>query len=56
VIAAWYDRQGPPDEVLQVGELVAAEPGPGEVRVRLTVSGARPRAGPRLASLTGRQR
>jgi NADPH:quinone reductase len=42
MIAAWYDRQGPPAEVLQVGELVAAEPGPGEVRVRLTVSGASP--------------
>lgn len=42
MIAAWYDRQGPPAEVLQVGELPAAEPGPGEVRVRLTVSGASP--------------
>jgi NADPH:quinone reductase len=42
VIAAWYDRQGPPAEVLQVGELAAAEPGPGEVRVRLAVSGANP--------------
>jgi len=42
MIAAWYDRQGPPAEVLQVGELPAAEPGPGEVRVRLTVSGANP--------------
>lgn len=42
MIAAWYDRQGPPAEVLQVGELAAAEPGPGEVRVRLTVSGANP--------------
>lgn len=42
MIAAWYDRQGPPGEVLQVGELPTAEPGPGEVRVRLTVSGANP--------------
>ena len=42
MIAAWYDRQGPPAEVLQLGELPAAEPGPGEVRVRLTVSGANP--------------
>jgi NADPH:quinone reductase len=42
MIAAWYDRQGPAAEVLQVGELPAAEPGPGEVRVRLTVSGANP--------------
>jgi NADPH:quinone reductase len=42
VIAAWYDRQGPAAEVLQVGEMPAAEPGPGEVRVRLTLSGANP--------------
>jgi NADPH:quinone reductase len=42
MIAAWYDRQGAPADVLQVGELPAAEPGPGEVRVRLTRSGASP--------------
>jgi NADPH:quinone reductase len=42
MIAAWYDRQGPAAEVLQVGELPAGEPGPGEVRVRLAVSGANP--------------
>jgi NADPH:quinone reductase len=42
MIAAWYDRQGPAAEVLQVGELPEAEPGPGDVRVRLTLSGANP--------------
>jgi len=42
MIAAWYDRQGPAAEVLQVGELAAAAPGPGEVRVRLALSGASP--------------
>jgi NADPH:quinone reductase len=42
MIAAWYDRPGPAREVLQVGELPAAEPGPGEVRVRLTYSGVNP--------------
>lgn len=42
MIAACYDRQGPAAEVLQVGEVPAAEPGPGEVRVRLKVSGANP--------------
>ena len=42
MIAAWYDRQGPAAEVLQVGELPAAEPGNGEVRVRLSLSGANP--------------
>lgn len=40
--AVWYDRQGPASEVLQAGELQAAEPGPGEVRVRVTVSGVNP--------------
>jgi NADPH:quinone reductase len=42
MIAAWYDRQGPPADVLQVGELPAGEPGPGDVRVRLSLSGANP--------------
>ncbi|GIF78353.1 NADPH:quinone reductase [Asanoa siamensis] len=37
--AAWYDRQGPADEVLQVGELPDPSPGAGEVRVRVAVSG-----------------
>ena len=42
MIAAWYDHQGPAAEVLQVGELPDAEPGNGEVRVRLRLSGANP--------------
>jgi len=40
--AVWYDRQGPAAEVLQVGELPAPEPGPAEVRVRVTRSGVNP--------------
>src|SRR4051794_7448914 len=40
--AAWYDKQGPASEVLRVGELPTPEPGPGEVRVRLTYSGVNP--------------
>src|SRR4051794_29499506 len=40
--AVWYDRQGPAREVLEVGEVAAPEPGPGEVRVRLTWSGVNP--------------
>ncbi|MFK3984365.1 NADPH:quinone reductase [Micromonospora sp. NPDC050397] len=37
--AAWYDRQGPAHEVLQIGELPDPQPGEGEVRVRVSVSG-----------------
>lgn len=40
--AAWYDRQGPADEVLQLGELPEPEAGPGEVRVRMRYSGINP--------------
>jgi NADPH2:quinone reductase len=40
--AAWYERQGPASEVLQIGELQAPLPGVGEVRVRVTRSGVNP--------------
>ncbi|WP_328856451.1 NADPH:quinone reductase [Williamsia herbipolensis] len=40
--AAFYDRQGPATEVLQIGEIAESEPGDGEVRVRLTRSGVNP--------------
>jgi NADPH:quinone reductase len=57
--AAWYERNGPAREVLQVGDMPDPEPGPGEVRVRINVSGvnpsdwktrsgSRPMAGPRV--------
>jgi NADPH2:quinone reductase len=42
VRAVWYDRQGPADEVLRVGELADPQPGPGEVRVRVRYSGINP--------------
>jgi NADPH2:quinone reductase len=42
MLAAWYERQGPAREVLQVGEFPDPVPGPGEVRVRLTRSGVNP--------------
>jgi NADPH:quinone reductase len=42
MLAAWYDRQGPAAEVLQVGELPTPEPGRGEVRVRMSFSGINP--------------
>lgn len=40
--AAWYERQGPAAEVLQLGELPLPEPAAGEVRVRLQFSGVNP--------------
>jgi NADPH2:quinone reductase len=40
--AAWYDRQGPAADVLEVGELPAPQPGPGDVRVRMRFSGVNP--------------
>ncbi|WP_316525750.1 NADPH:quinone reductase [Kitasatospora brasiliensis] len=42
MIASWYDQQGPAAEVLRFGELPDPVPGPGEVRVRVTVSGVNP--------------
>ena len=40
--AAWYEKNGPAAEVLKLGDLPMAEPGPGEVRVRVVVSGLNP--------------
>lgn len=40
--AAWYERQGPAREVLVVGRMPAPMPGPGEVRIRIAVSGINP--------------
>lgn len=40
--AAWYERKGAAHEVLRVGELPDPAAGPGEVRVRVRVSGANP--------------
>ncbi|WP_327707692.1 NADPH:quinone reductase [Streptomyces sp. NBC_00464] len=42
MLASWYDDQGPAADVLHVGELPDPIPGPGEVRVRVTVSGVNP--------------
>lgn len=42
MLASWYDEQGPASDVLRVGELPDPRPGPGEVRVRVTVSGVNP--------------
>jgi NADPH2:quinone reductase len=40
--AAYYETNGPARAVLRVAEVDAAEPGPGEVRVRLHTSGVNP--------------
>lgn len=40
--AAWYDRQGHARQVLEVGDLPAPDPAPGEVRVRVRFSGINP--------------
>src|SRR3954464_946690 len=40
--AAWSERPGPAAEVLQIGDMEAPEPGPGEVLVRVAVSGVNP--------------
>lgn len=40
--AAWYERNGPARDVLEVGEMDLPEPSAGEVRVQLHASGVNP--------------
>jgi NADPH2:quinone reductase len=40
--AIWYERTGPPHEVLVSGEMPPPEAGTGEVRIKLAVSGVNP--------------
>jgi NADPH2:quinone reductase len=40
--AAWYEKQGPPREVLIVGDMPDPAPGPGERRLRIAASGINP--------------
>ena len=40
--AAFYTRQGPARDVLQISERPTPQPGPGEVRVKLRTSGVNP--------------
>jgi NADPH:quinone reductase len=40
--AAWYEKQGPPREVLVVGEMPDPTPAAGEVRIRIAASGINP--------------
>jgi NADPH2:quinone reductase len=39
MLAAWYERQGAAREILQIGEQPDPEPGPEEVRVRVSYFG-----------------
>ena len=40
--AAYYEKNGPARDVLRLGEVETPQPGPGEVRVKLAVSGVNP--------------
>ncbi len=40
--AAWYEKQGPPNESLVVGDMPEPAPAPGELRIRIAVSGVNP--------------
>ncbi len=40
--AAWYEKNGEARETLIVGEIDTPQPGPGEVRVKVSVSGVNP--------------
>jgi NADPH2:quinone reductase len=40
--AAWYEKQGPAQDVLHVGEMDDPQPAEGEVRIRVAASGVNP--------------
>jgi NADPH2:quinone reductase len=40
--AAWFEKRGPAREVLAVGDMPDPQPGPGEVRIKVQVSGLSP--------------
>src|SRR5205085_1120415 len=42
MLAAYYERNGAAADVLAIGEIETPRPGPGEVRVRLRMSGVNP--------------
>ena len=51
--AAWYERTGPAHEVLAVGDLPTAAPGPGQVLVRVAASGVNPHDTKKRSGWTG---
>lgn len=40
--AAWYEKQGDPQDVIQYGEMPVPNPGAGEVRVKIHASAVNP--------------
>jgi NADPH2:quinone reductase len=40
--AAWYESQGPARQVIRTGTIADPEPQPGEIRIRIAVSGVNP--------------
>lgn len=52
--AAWYERTGAPHDVLVVGEMPVPEIGPGDVLVRVAVSGVNPHDTKKRAGWLGR--
>ena len=42
MLAGWYEKGGPANEVIHTGEIASPKPGPGEVLVRLHASGINP--------------
>ena len=40
--AAYYEKQGPAEDVLKIGEMADPQPGNGEVRIRIAASGINP--------------
>lgn len=42
MLAAWYEKNGNANDVLNISEVATPEPGPGEVRVQVKASGVNP--------------
>ncbi len=40
--AAWYEKQGPPNESLVIGDMPEPTPAPSEIRIRIAASGVNP--------------
>jgi NADPH2:quinone reductase len=53
MLAARYTRPGPADEVIELSDVDAPEPGPGEVRVKIAFSGVNPTDWKSRSSATG---